>query len=92
MFIGEKLENANKQKKETDLALLWLWCRPVITAPIRPLAWEPPYAPSVALKSKLKKKKKGEKEALRPNYCGCLGSNPAHVCVAPFFCGRRVLL
>ena len=24
-----------------DLALLWLWRRPVATAPIRPLAWEP---------------------------------------------------
>ena len=24
-----------------DLALLWLWCRPAATAPIRPLAWEP---------------------------------------------------
>ena len=28
----------------SDLALLWLWRRPVATAPIRPLAWEPPYA------------------------------------------------
>ena len=26
------------------LALLWLWRRLVATAPIRPLAWEPPYA------------------------------------------------
>ena len=25
-----------------DLALLWLWCRPVATAPMRPLAWELP--------------------------------------------------
>ena len=32
-----------------DLALLWLWRRPVATAPIRPLAWEPPYAPGAAL-------------------------------------------
>ena len=31
-----------------DLALLWLWCRPVATAPIRPLAWEPPYATGAA--------------------------------------------
>ena len=23
-----------------DPALSWLWCRPVATAPIRPLAWE----------------------------------------------------
>ena len=33
----------------SELALLWLWCRPVATAPIRPLAWEPPYAEGVAL-------------------------------------------
>ena len=26
-----------------DPALLWLWCRPSATAPIGPLAWEPPY-------------------------------------------------
>ena len=31
-----------------DLALLWLWRRPVATAPIRPLAWEPPHAVGVA--------------------------------------------
>ena len=28
----------------SDLALLWLWCRPVATAPIGPLVWELPYA------------------------------------------------
>ena len=33
-----------------DLALLWLWCRLVATAPIRPLAWEHPYAAGTALK------------------------------------------
>ena len=33
-----------------DPALLWLWCRPVAAAPIRPLAWEPPYAMGEALK------------------------------------------
>ena len=27
-----------------DPVLLWLWHRPVATAPIQPLAWEPPYA------------------------------------------------
>ena len=36
---------------------MWLWCRPVATAPIQPLAWELPYAVGVALKSKKKKKK-----------------------------------
>ena len=40
-----------------DPALLWLWCKPAATAPIRPLAWEPPYAAGAALK-----KKKRERE------------------------------
>ena len=50
-----------------DPALLWLWCRLVAAALIRPLAWEPPYAEGVAQeiakrKKKYKKKKqKGKK-------------------------------
>ena len=32
-----------------DPALLWLWRRPVATAPIGPLAWEPPYAMGAVL-------------------------------------------
>ena len=39
-----------------DLALLWLWCRMAAVAPIRPLAWEPPYAMGVALKRQKTKK------------------------------------
>ena len=38
-------------------AWLWLWCRMAAAVPIRPLAWEPPYAASVALKKDQKKKK-----------------------------------
>ena len=34
----------------SDLALLWLWCRLAAAAPIRFLAWEPPYAMGMALK------------------------------------------
>ena len=41
-----------------DLSLLWLWHRLAAVALIRSLAWEPPYAEGVALKSKKKKKKK----------------------------------
>ena len=37
-----------------DPALLWLWCRPAAAAPIRVLAWEPPYATGVALGEKNK--------------------------------------
>ena len=41
----------------SDLALVWLWRRLVATAPIRPLAWELPYAMSAALeKTKTDKK------------------------------------
>ena len=32
----------------SDPELLWLWRRPVATAPIQPLAWEPPYAVGAA--------------------------------------------
>ena len=46
----------------SDPALLWLWCRLVATAPIRPLAWEPPYAVGAALEKAKTKKKKRKKE------------------------------
>jgi len=46
-------------RRSLDPVLLWLWGRPAATAPIRPLAWEPPYAEGVALE-KTKKKKWGE--------------------------------
>ena len=39
-----------------DPALLWLWCRPVATAPIGPLAWETLYAVGMALKRQTKTK------------------------------------
>ena len=39
----------------SDPALLWLWCRPVAAALIRPLAWEPSYANGEALKGPEKK-------------------------------------
>ena len=38
-----------------DLALLWLWCRPAATAPIRPLAWKLLYTTGVALQRQKKK-------------------------------------
>jgi len=45
-----------------DPALLWLWHRLAATAPIRPLAWEPPYATGAALKKKDKRPKKKKKK------------------------------
>jgi len=48
----------------SDHVLLWLWCRPAATAPIRPLAWEPPYATGaaqeIAKRQKTKTKNKTE--------------------------------
>ena len=32
----------------SDPGLLWLWCRLAAITPIRPLAWEPPYATCAA--------------------------------------------
>ena len=37
---------------------MWLWYRLAAVAPIRPLAWEPPYAAGAALKREKTKKKK----------------------------------
>ena len=42
-------------RRGSDPALLWLWRRPVATALIRPLAWEPPHATGVALKRQKRK-------------------------------------
>jgi len=51
----------------SDPALLWLWCRLVATAQIRPLAWEPPYAAgAVPEKAKRQKKKKKKKKKCLP--------------------------
>ena len=50
----------------SGLALLWLLGRPVATAPIRPLAWEPPYAMSATLKKTTTKKE--SENATRPSY------------------------
>ena len=41
-----------------DPALLCLWRKTVATAPIQPLAWEPPYAAGAALEKGEEKKKK----------------------------------
>ena len=49
---------------DLDLVLLWLWCRPVATAPIWPLTWEPPYAAGATLKRKKEKKKNTKKQLL----------------------------
>jgi len=41
----------------SDPVLLWLWQRLAATAPIQPLAWEPPNAAGAALRKQPKKQK-----------------------------------
>ena len=48
-------------RRGSDLMWLWLWHRPVATAPIRPLAWEPPYAMGAALEVAKRQKNKQNK-------------------------------
>ena len=43
------------RRRGLDPSLQWLWRRSVATAPIRPLAWESPYAVGVALGKEKKK-------------------------------------
>ena len=50
------------RRRGSDLALLWLWCRPAAVVPIGPPAWEPPYATGVARKNKKSKKAKKKKK------------------------------
>ena len=49
------------RRHNSDPMLLWLWNRLEAEAPIRPLAWEPPYAVGAAqeMAKKKKTKKKG---------------------------------
>ena len=56
----------------SDPTLLWLWCRPVATVPIRPLAWEPPYAAGEAL-DKAKRQKKNKTKQNKKNQKAHLG-------------------
>ena len=51
----------------SDPALLWLWHTPAATAPVRLLAWEPPYAMGAALeKAKKDKNKQTNKKIFTP--------------------------
>ena len=53
------------RRRGSDPELLWLWWRPLATAPIRPLAWDLPYSAGEALeKAKRQKKKKERNEKM----------------------------
>ena len=75
MFIKHvqdyKTDTINEFKKK-NTAFMWLWLAAV--ALIRPLAWEPPYAASEALK--IEKKKKEHSFYLRSPPCALLLCHP----------------
>ena len=48
------------RRRGSDPTLLWPWCRLAATAPIRLLAWEPPYAAGAA--QEMAKRQKKEKK------------------------------
>ena len=52
-----------------DLALLWLWSGSAAAAQIEPLAWEPPNASGVALKSKQTKQGSNPNHSSNPSCC-----------------------
>ena len=52
-------------RRGSDPALLWR--RLVAIAPIRPLAWEPPYAVGATLEKTKRKKKERKKMTSKPN-------------------------
>ena len=54
---------------------LALWCRSAVTAPIRPLAWQPPYAMGAALK----KTRDNNKKIARNSHCGTEEKNPTSI-------------
>ena len=54
-------------RHDSDPALLWLWLWPATVALMGPLAWEPPHAMGVVLKSK--KKKAGRQENREISKC-----------------------
>ena len=65
-------------RSSSDAALLWLWHRWATAAPIRPLAWEPPYAMGAAI-DKAKRQKKNSQGAAEMNLTSMYedaGQNP----------------
>ena len=72
-------------RRGSDPALLWLWCRLVATAPIRPLAWVPPYATGAAQEmAKGQKKKKKIQRQVSPT-----PTRHSPACLPRWDCGYR---
>ena len=77
-----------------DLAWLWLWHRPAAAAapaPIRPLAWERPYAAGAALKNQKKNPSMpGPNLVIFPDRTGLLSVFPSLVEIPTVYLITRV--
>ena len=58
-----------------DPTLLWLWCRPAATAPIRPLARELPYTSGAALKKQNNNNDNNNNNKRRPTTANSLSAH-----------------
>ena len=58
MSCGVGHRRGSDHTRGSDPTLLWQWYKLVATAPIRPLAWEPPYARGAVLEKTKRPKKK----------------------------------
>ena len=63
-----------------DPALMCLWHRPSAVAMIWPLVWDPPYAESLALKSKKEEKKKIKKKEKTISLASTIGKVKTATC------------
>ena len=54
-------------RHDSDPELLWLWHRPGAVDPVRPRAWEAPYAMGIALKKQKKKVQVLQHNTQHPN-------------------------
>ena len=83
-------------RRSSDPELLWLWRRLVATAPIGPLAWEPPYAAGVAQEMGKRQKKK-KKDPVYLNWkstacsTGALFNNNSDLVLSPCNVSSSVL-
>ena len=63
------------QRHGLDPKLLWLWHRPAAVAPIRPLAWESPFAVGAALEKDKRQKNKTKQKHHEKNEKAIIISN-----------------
>ena len=73
MSCGVAVSCGVDRRRGSDPPLLWLWRTPAATAPIGPLAWEPPYAAGAAPE---KARRQTKKEGKRKDYARPFNGSP----------------